>query len=489
MVLQVEQWIPGNYNAAGVDKEIMKRWKRSAFCILLCIALVLPLVGCAGAAKPSAKNPVTLTIWHTYVEQMGDAFAVLINEFNDTTGAQAGVRIEVAAIANATELNGRLMDAVNGVPGAPALPDLAVLYPKIALLLANKDLLTDFGAYFDDEELSRFVPHFLEEGKLGGEALYLLPVAKSTEVLYVNRTIFDRFAAETGTSLEQLATFEGIAAAAEKYYAWTDAQTPDIPGDGKAFYYPDALFNHAVIGFEQQGKNFLDGQMLNIQEQEYERIWETYYPLAVRGGVAVYNNFGNYLAMTGDAVCITGTSAGAIYYPDSVTYADNSKEDVTFDVLPYPVYEGGARLAMQRGGGICALKTEPKKAYAASVFLKWLTAPEQNLRFTASSGYLPVTQEAFARIAAGSTQYADNPMIQKMLATTAAMQESYQFHIPAVFESYDALSLAYGSELYELAKQDRKRYVDLLTAGEKPEKAWQKIAAGAYEQFVKKMNP
>ena len=451
---------------------------------LLCILMLLGLAACADTGRPNVRHPVTLTIWHTYVEQMGDAFAELINEFNDTVGAKEGVRIEVAAIANATELNERLMDAVGGVPGAPQLPDLAVLYPKIALLLANRGLLTDFGEHFSEEELGRYVPHFLEEGRLGGDKLYLLPVAKSTEVLYVNRTIFDRFAAATGVELAQLETFEGIYAAAGAYYAWTDAQTPDVPNDGKAFYYSDSIFNHAVIGFEQQGRDFLAGHRLNIDAPAYGRIWDGYYPLAVRGGVAIYNNYGNYLAMTGDAVCITGTSAGAMYYPSSVTYADNSKEDVTFDVLPYPVYAGGEKVAVQRGGGICALKSEPRKAVAAAIFLKWFTDPTQNLRFTASAGYLPVTQEAFGQLTLGGAQYSENPMIRRMLETTATMQSTYRFYIPQVFESYDALSLAYSSTLYELARQERMQYLNLLEAGQSPENAWQQVSEDAFRRLA-----
>ena len=455
---------------------------------VLCFLLILLLAGCASPNKPDAKHPVTLTIWHTYVEQMGNEFAVLVNEFNDTVGAESGVHIESAAVANATELNARLLDATNGVPGAPELPNLAVLYPKVALLLANKGLLSDFGEYFSAEELAHFVPQFLEEGRLGGDTLYLLPVAKSTEVLYVNRTMFDRFAAETGVTLAQLSTFEGISVAAEKYYVWTDAKTPDVPNDGKTFYYPDNLFNHAVIGFEQQGKDFLASEKLNTSAQEYKRIWNLYYPQAISGGVAVYNNFGNYLAMTGDVVCVTGTSAGAMFYPDSVTYADNTKENVLFDVLPYPIYEGGEKVAMQRGGGICSLKSEPQKEYAAAIFLKWLTAPEQNLRFAASAGYLPVTQEAFSLITAGNTKYSSNQKIQKMLETTAKMQGDYRFYIPPVFETYDSLSTAYNSELYELAKQDRKRYLALPETDESPETQWAQISLEAYERFEKKVN-
>ncbi|MFY9295867.1 MAG: hypothetical protein WAO42_04220, partial [Caldicoprobacterales bacterium] len=38
----------------------------------------------------------------------------------------------------------------------------------------------------------------------------VFPTAKSTEVLFVNTTIFDRFAKDTGARLKDLETFEGI---------------------------------------------------------------------------------------------------------------------------------------------------------------------------------------------------------------------------------------------------------------------------------------
>ena len=459
------------------------KWLR---CMAAGIAALIALTGCVSGGS-STKAPLTLHVWHTYVEQMGDEFAVLVDEFNDTVGAEKGIYIDIAAVANATELNERLLDAAENVPGVPALPDLAVLYPKVAFLLAEKGMLSDFGVHFTDDELAQFVPQFLEEGKLGGDTLYLLPVAKSTEVLYVNRTLFERFAAETGVVEAQLATFEGIAAAAETYYAWTDAKTPEVPNDGKAFYYPDNPFNHAVIGFEQQGEDFLAGQTLQLDAEVYARIWNCYYPPAVRGGVAVFNNFGNYLAMTGDVVCVSSTSAGAMYYPDSVTYGDNTKENVVFDVLPYPVYENGTKVAMQRGGGICVLKTDAEREYAASVFLKWFTAPAQNLRFAVSAGYMPVTTEAFEQLMTEEAQYSENSKIQKALTTAVQMQHTYSFFIPPVFERYDTLSTAYSEEIYELAKRDRERFLALVSAGADTEDAWDEVSSDAFERLQDKL--
>ena len=66
----------------------------------------------------------------------------------------------------------------------------------------EKDLLVDLTQYFTDEELLAYMPTFLEEGKLGKDGLYVFPTAKSTEVLFVNTTIFNRFAQTQGLDLK-----------------------------------------------------------------------------------------------------------------------------------------------------------------------------------------------------------------------------------------------------------------------------------------------
>ena len=449
--------------------------------VLLILAVLL--TSCGNPDIPSPKNPVSLTIWHTYVEQMGDEFLALVDEFNRTAGADAGIVIDIASVSNADELKARLIDAVNEVPGAPTLPDMAVLYPQVALLLAQQQLLLDFSEYFTEKELETFVPTLIEEGKLGGDKLYLMPVAKSTEVLYLNRTVFDRFTAATGDDISKLSNLEDIAVLAEKYYEWTDAQTPDIQNDGKAFYYSDNPFNLTAIWFEQLGVDLIKNEKLELQSEAFERFWNVYYQSLIRGGFAIFTKYGNYLAMTGDAVCISSTSAGAIFYPDSVTYADNTKEDAEFEVLPYHVVEGGENVVMQRGGGICVLKSEPKREYAASFFLKWLTETDVNYRFGTSTGYMPVNTASLEHIRGGGEILSDNEKIQKMLTTAVAMQDSYRFYIPPVFDSYDAIISEYNKVVNDMAKQDRERYLRLIRSGETPENAWSVISEDALERF------
>jgi multiple sugar transport system substrate-binding protein len=416
---------------------------------ILLVLLLFVFAGCDHAGRPSPQNPVTLSIWHTYVEGMQNSFDELINEFNSTVGARNGITVKVTAIANNTIINENLIAAANKDPGALELPDMAVVYPKIAVMLEEKGVLTDLEALFSKDELSLYVPVFLEEGRLNGESLSILPIAKSTEVLYVNRTLFDRFALDTGVSLDDLCTFEGIVAAAEKYYIWSN---------GKTFFYSDNLFNYFSIGFQQTGEDFLKGSGLQLSSQSFPRIWDSYFIPATKGQAAIFNGYGNYIAITGDVVCYTSTSAGASFCPQTITYADNTKEDVVFDVLPYPVFSGGDRVAVQRGGGICVMKSDPVREYAAGLFLKWFTASEQNLRFTASTGYMPVMTEAFEKVIAKDFPATEKDIVTKTLLTTADMYQNYRFYYPPVFEGFDSLETGFVDHFRKSAGAAKEKF-------------------------------
>lgn len=99
----------------------------------------------------------------------------------------------------------------------------------------------------------------MEEGLLTDGQLYVFPFAKSTEVLFLNQTLFDQFVAATGTPVANLATFEGITHAAMQYYQWADAQTPDTRDDGKAFYMADSISNLAQVSLAQMGTHLFNG--------------------------------------------------------------------------------------------------------------------------------------------------------------------------------------------------------------------------------------
>lgn len=340
------------------------------------------------------------------------------------------------------------------------MPDICTAYPKVAIQFQQTGRLANLDSYFSQEELSGYVPAFIEEGRLADGGLYVFPLAKSTEILYLNQTLFDRFAAETGAKQEQLATFEGIAALSKMYYDWTDAKTPDIPGDGKMFFTADSWFNVAQAGMKQLGSSLIEGETLNLSGETYAHIFATTYVPAVEGGIAIYDGYSSDLSKTGDLVCSTGSSAGILFYGDTITYPDNTVEQVAYSILPYPVFEGGTKTAIQRGGGLMVASNEEKKEYAAAVFIKWLTASEQNMRFISSTGYLPVTRQAFETDMDAHIASVEDARIKKMLVAVTSMYREYRFFTPPNFAAFDDIGKEYEKRFKTLLASRREAYLD-----------------------------
>lgn len=462
--------------------------KKSISMVTVLILLFLLSAGCgSNSVKLNPKNPITLTLWHNYGGQLKATMDDMVDEFNDTVGAEKGIIINVTSISGSATLHEKLTMSANDEPGAPSLPDITTAYPKTALILAEKGLLADLNEQFTPQELSAYIPEFLEEGRLGGDHLYVFPTAKSTEVLFLNKTLFDRFARDTGAKIEDLQTFEGIIKTSALYYDWTDKQTPAIANDGKMFFMPDSLFNFSLIGYKQLGDEFIKNGAINFTSPQYPRVWECYYKPAVLGQVAIYNGYATDLAKTGDILCSTGSTAGLSFFSSMVTYADNTSEPIELDILPYPVFEGGKKVAIQRGGGMSVIKSTKEKEYAAGIFLKWFTNPENNLRFVSSTGYLPVTEAAFGEIMSQEIKNITDERIKKLLKTSRIMQKEYEFYIPPLFDDIDEIQQQYESQLKDIAAQSRNSYTGVLKNSDSVG-AYKTVVNGKYDDFIDKFS-
>ena len=424
--------------------------KKAISLLLTCLLLLGCLSGCGNDSPLNAKEPVTLTMWHNYGGDMQQAMDYLIDQFNSTVGKEQGIVIDVTAISSSSELNKSLAMIVNGDPGAPEMPDIFTGYPKLAIQFWEKGLLADLDNYFTADELSAYIDTFVEEGRLADGGLYVFPIAKSTEVLYVNQTLFDRFAAETGASADMLSTFEGIAELSKMYYEWSG---------GKQFYAADSWFNFAEVGMAQLGDSIFEGEALSLDGDNFAHIFETVYTPAVEGGIAIYDGYSSDLSKTGDLVCSTGSSAGILFYGDTITYTDGTVENVEYSILPYPVFENGTKAAIQRGGGLMVAKSDEQKEYAAGVFIKWLTASEQNMSFVANTGYLPVTKEAFENDLGTHMDTVEDPRIRKMLTSVLSMYEDYTFFTAPTYASFDSDSDAYEDDFKDLLADLRTEYL------------------------------
>lgn len=419
----------------------MNIWKRIIYS-LAAITMCIMITGCSAEKK---NEMVNLTIWHVYGGQTDSPLNDMIDEFNQTVGKEEGISVQVTSVTNTNTIHEGVLASANKEPGSSELPDMFVSYPKTVLAMPDADVLVDYRDYFTEQEFELFMPEFLNEGVIDDRQV-ILPVAKSTEVMFINKTAFDRFADATGAELADLQTWEGLYETAEQYTAWSDAQTPDIPEDGKVFFVHDYHFNYFQVGVESLGENFFEGDTIAFGEK-FSKIWEPYAEAAVNGAVWLQGGYATEPLRTGDSIVSVASSASILYYSDVVTYADNTSEEIEIIALPCPVFKEGNRMVMQRGAGICTVKSTPEREKAACIFLKWLTEPENNVRFVTQTGYMPVTEAAFDGHLQKAIEQLEDPKYVELYQAFLNTQENYEFYTAPLLDSYLDLETSFEEEV------------------------------------------
>nr|WP_300848650.1 extracellular solute-binding protein [uncultured Acetatifactor sp.] len=358
---------------------------------VLVAAMAAILTGCGeNDYGLDRKDPQTITIWNYYNGAQAVAFERLVDEFNNTVGAEKGILVVAESKNSVSELYQALDDAVNRKAGADDLPDIFQTYLDNAVALDEKDILVDLGKYVSGKEQEEYVDSYVQEGYFGGDdAWKLFPVAKSTEVMLLNKTDWDRFAAGAGdVSLEDLATVEGLAAVAEKYYEWSG---------GKSFFGRDAFANYMFAGSAQLGAEIYtveNGQVtLTFDKDVTRKLWDNYYAPYVKG---YFKHVGKYRSddiTLGEIIAQVCSSSSASYFPTEVT-RDGESYPIEHLVLPVPRFAEGKGYIVQQGACMAVTRSTERREYASVVFLRWLTETDRNLEFALNSGYLPVKKEA-----------------------------------------------------------------------------------------------
>ena len=367
---------------------------------VLAAAFVCLLTGC-DKKNPyglSEKDPVTISIWHYYNGVQKEEFDRLVQEFNEGEGRGKGIIIKAFNKGSIDELSALVNDSMEKKIGSEPLPDVFSAYADKVYEVDQMGLTADLSNYFTSEELSEYVDAYIEEGRFDGTgSIKIFPIAKSTEILTVNKTDWDKFAKATGVKEEAFSTWEGIAEVAEIYYKWTDSLT-EAPDDGKAFFGRDAFANYMIIGSFQLGHEIFkskDGTtVLDFDRQTMRKLWDAYYVPYVNGYFGSYGKFRSDDVKTGKLAAFVGATSGIAYIPTSVTLEDGTNYAIESKLYPLPNFKGAVTCAVQQGAGMMVLKSEEKREYAAVVFLKWFTSVERNMEFAFGSGYLPVKKAA-----------------------------------------------------------------------------------------------
>ena len=433
-------------------------------------AALLPLLtGCGGAGAVSACAPISITVWNYYNGAQLTSFNALVDEFNATVGKDEGVVVTSSSQGTVSDLAGNVLAAAKGEVGAEELPSIVAAYADTAYQLDQMGFLADLDAYLTEEEQDRYVESFLKEGQFNGQGIKIFPVAKSVEILAVNETDWDVFARATGTSLDALATVEGVTETAETYYNWTDSLTPE-PNDGKALFGRDAMANYFFAGSMQLRTELITVEngkaALNFDRGVIRKLWGNYYVPYVKGYFTATGRFRSDDLKTGNIIACVGSSSSATYLPDTVSTSDTESHSIKLKILPCPQFRGGKPCAIQQGAGM-VVTNGPEAEVAASVeFLKWFTDADQNIKFSVDSGYLPVTKAANSMTAINASGFALTELMEEILTVSVDTVNDNFPYTPPAFEGGCKIRNELEYSMSDQAAADRKEVLARLQTGQ-----------------------
>ena len=426
--------------------------KKRVLSLLLSVALLLTLSACGEDTLLNKREPVTVTFWHVYGEQSGSPMDVLVQEFNRTVGTDKGVRVQVTNLSSASMIGGFLKEAQKG-GDLQDMPDLFTCHIADATAL-GEDNLVDWRDWFTEAELSDFVPGFLADGTAEDGKLLLFPISKSTQLLMFNGSGFSRFSQATGANYDDLATWDGFYDTARKFSDW--AGTPFCALD-----YPIRAVELCALE-RGSGNLYTENGWYDTNNAVFKECWMQFARALAQGHVVVSDLYSNTQVMTGEVLAGLGSSAAILYYNDTVTYRDGTREPMDLHVLPMPMSAGCDALMTQAGVGLGAYKTTEQKAEAAALFVRWLTEPERNLDFVAQTGYMPVRNGAFDSIENYDKFPEPAESYQQLYAALKTMREDYTPVSEPRFEGY----YSKVSALYDGLRQLQKELPARAAAGE-----------------------
>lgn len=424
-----------------------------ALSILFSAAFLLTACSSQQTGGLSAENPTCITIWHYYNGSLAVAFDELVAEFNNTAGRENGIVVQAESMSTVTGLENALWDAASQKVGAAKMPNIFQCYQDTALTLGGIVPLVDFDDYISETEKLSYVKLFLDSGYIGRDNGWkIFPVAKSTELLILNRTDWNKFAADTGAAVEDLATWEGLAATAENYYVWSG---------GRAFFGRDAFANYLITASSQLGHELFrteDGSVIiDFDKDVMRRIWDCFYVPYVKG---YYKHVGNYRSddvKLGEIAALVCSSSSAVFFPSEVTTADGSSYPIAYMVLPLPNFDRTAPYAIQQGAGMAVTQSTEAEVWASITFLKWFTQMDQNLRFSVNSGYMPVGVEAIKpeNVEKYLDEHPSSDIVRDALRVSLDENSRYVMYTPPAFAGGTQARSILESTMQELAAGDR----------------------------------
>ena len=437
--------------------------KKTLVSLLLLAAMIVNIFAFTSCFKPKGSglieldltgaydgSQVTITFWHTMGADNRTLLEGAIKRFNQM---YPNIKVEHQNYGDYDEVFSQIRTKMNAgkQPNiAYCYPDHVATYNKARVVLTLDDLINNTSIIastgemmgLTQDQLNDFIEGYYNEGKAYGDGkMYSLPFQKSTEVLYYNKTVFDRLGLEAPKTWDDVENAIQVLKAeyprsiplgydsAENMFITLAAQNhPNDPNGG----YTSATGEHYIFD------NDVNKAFTKKFAEWYQKGW-LYTPNPTTSGYTS-DYFKKDDNEDGKIFMSIGSSAGARYQRPTPT--DDGSYPFEVGIVSLPQVDVNNPKVISQGPSICIFEDENvQEVYASWLFVKFLTTDAQfQAQYSMASGYVPVIKSV------GETQlYKDylnkangGDFITSLVAKVALEQEAAYFTSPAFAGSADA---------------------------------------------------
>ena len=339
-------------------------------------------------------SAVEITFYHTMGQNLRDVLDLYIAEFNKLYPNITIVSEQVGGYDDVREQISTEIPAGNQPNIAYCYPDHVALYNLAGAVTTLDNLIasqvevtradgTKEIVGLTDEQKADFIEGYYNEGKQFGDGLmYTMPLSKSTEVLYYNKTFFD------ANGLTPPTTWDELEAVCEKIKQ-IDPDSIPLGYDSEANWFITMCEQTNSPYTSATGDHYLFN---NDANKEFVKKFNNWYNKGYLTTQTLYGAYtsGLFVAQEGIRSYMSiGSSAGA-------THQRPSKVDGAYPfevgIATIPQMSTDNKKVISQGPSLCIFqKSNPQEVMASWLFVKFLTT---NVAFQAefgmASGYVPV---------------------------------------------------------------------------------------------------
>ncbi|MGL4797822.1 MAG: extracellular solute-binding protein [Cellulosilyticaceae bacterium] len=332
------------------------------------------------ATLPEMNGPVSIEMWHYMSGKQQETLESIIADFNATNDKQ--ITVTAVPQGKVGDLNKKVIAASQ----SNTLPAIINVYPDIATGLIEQGKIYDMSTFANHSEVgiaddlkNDFVEAFVAEvAQWNDGQLYGMPMTKSTEVIYVNKTLLEKI----GYTMEDVQgmTMEKLAEVSQKAKAEL----------GIAGFGYDSGSNGFISTLKMDGKDFVELNGTINLDNEWVRTFMDFYKEQVMAGAFRTPGEDGFLSgpfSNQQMLMYQGSTAGASFI--------NTNGAFELAVVEPAYFEGKDKAAIQQGGSLFITNdVKPEEQYAAYEFIKFATNAENTAKFATATGYLPVRKSA-----------------------------------------------------------------------------------------------